>query len=102
MVNGLDIYDVLYLVKTNLTDEELVQKTDFYENFIKKNGSSSVVKKCGIKDLSYTIKKETSANYIQMVYIGNDNLVKLLNREMSRDDEILRYFTTKLAEVPKM
>ena len=64
MANGLDIYDVLYLVKTNLTDEELDQKSGFYENFIKKNGSSSVVKKCGIKDLSYTIKKQKN-NYVK-------------------------------------
>jgi len=102
MTKKLDIYEILYLVDTSFTDEKLENKIEFYRDFAVKNGSSAIVKNCGQKDLSYTVKKQTSANYIQMVYVGNNKLVNLMNLEMNRDEDILRHFTTKLVEMPAM
>ena len=102
MAKKLDIYEILYLVDTSFTDEKLENKIEFYRDFAVKNGSSAIVKNCGQKDLSYTVKKQTSANYIQMVYVGNNKLVNLMNQEMNRDEDILRHFTTKLVEMPEM
>ena len=102
MTKKLDIYEILYLVDTSFTDEKLENKIEFYRDFAVKNGSSAIVKNCGQKDLSYTVKKQTSANYIQMVYVGNNKLVNLMNQEMNRDEDILRHFTTKLVEMPAM
>ena len=102
MTKKLDIYEILYLVDTSFTDEKLENKIEFYRDFAVKNGSSAIVKNCGQKDLSYTVKKQTSANYIQMVYVGNNKLVNLMNQEMNRDEDILRHFTTKLVEMPEM
>ena len=102
MTKKLDIYEILYLVDTSFTDEKLENKIEFYRDFAVKNGSSAIVKNCGQKDLSYTVKKQTSANYIQMVYVGNNKLVNLMNLEMNRDEDILRHFTAKLVEMPAM
>ena len=102
MTKKLDIYEILYLVDTSFTEEKLENKIEFYRDFAVKNGSSAIVKNCGQKDLSYTVKKQTSANYIQMVYVGNNKLINLMNQEMNRDEDILRHFTTKLVEVPEM
>ena len=102
MSKKLDIYEILYLVDTSFTEEKLENKIEFYRDFAVKNGSSAIVKNCGQKDLSYTVKKQTSANYIQMVYVGNNKLVNLMNLEMNRDEDILRHFTTKLVEMPAM
>ena len=101
-VKELDIYEVLYLVNPNFTDEELENKIEFYRNFVIKNGSSAAIKNCGKKDLSYNLKKQTSANYIQMVYVGNNKIIESINQEMNRDEQILRHFTTKLIEIPEM
>jgi len=102
MTKKLDIYEILYLVDTSFTEEKLENKIEFYRDFAVKNGSSAIVKNCGQKDLSYTVKKQTSANYIQMVYVGNNKLINLINQEMNRDEDILRHFTTKLVEAPEM
>ena len=102
MAKKLDIYEILYLVDTSFTEEKLENKIEFYRDFAVKNGSSAIVKNCGQKDLSYTVKKQTSANYIQMVYVGNNKLINLINQEMNRDEDILRHFTTKLVEAPEM
>ena len=101
MTKKLDIYEILYLVDTSFTEEKLENKIEFYRDFAVKNGSSAIVKNCGQKDLSYTVKKQTSANYIQMVYVGNNKLINLINQEMNRDEEILRHFTTKLVKMPE-
>ena len=102
MTKELDIYEILYWVDTSFTEEKLENKIEFYRDFAVKNGSSAIVKNCGQKDLSYTVKKQTSANYIQMIYVGNNKLINLINQEMNRDEDILRHFTTKLVEVPEM
>ena len=102
MTKKLDIYEILYLVDTSFTEEKLENKIEFYRDFAVKNGSSAIVKNCGQKDLSYTVKKQTSANYIQMLYVGNNKLINLINQEMNRDEDILRHFTTKLVEAPEM
>ena len=80
MTKKLDIYEILYLVDTSFTEEKLENKIEFYRDFAVKNGSSAIVKNCGQKDLSYTVKKQTSANYIQMVYVGNNKLINLMNQ----------------------
>ena len=102
MVKKLDMYEILYLVDTSFTAEKLENKIQFYRDFAIKNGSSTIVKNCGQKELSYSVKKQTSANYIQMVYVGNNKLVNLINQEMNRDEEVLRHFTTKLVDVPEI
>jgi len=99
MVKKFDVYEILYLVDTSFTDDKLENKIEYYRNFAIENGSSTIVKNCGQKELSYSLKKQTSANYIQMVYVGNNKLVNLINQEMNRDEEILRHFTTKLVDV---
>ena len=46
--------------------------------------------------LNYPIKKFESANYIEMVYSGNGKLVSLLNKEVKRDENVIRNITIKL------
>ena len=96
MVKKFDVYEILYLVDTSFTDDKLENKIEYYRNFAIENGSSTIVKNCGQKELSYSLKKQTSANYIQMVYLGNGELVNLLNKELSRDESILRTILTRL------
>ena len=49
--------------------------------------------------LSYPIKKFETANFIQMVFLGNGELITMFNKVIKRDESILRHMTTKLNEV---
>ena len=60
-----------------------------------------MVQNRGKRALSYPIKGYDSANYIQMVYLGNGQIVKDLNKEIKRDESILRNLTTRLPEEVK-
>ena len=46
---------------------------------------------------TYSTKK-TNATYVQMLYLSNGSLIKQLNTEIQRDEEILRSVTTTILE----
>ena len=57
-----------------------------------------MVKNCGKKSLAYSIKGFETATSIQVVYLGNDTLIKQINTEIQRDEFVLRGLTTKLMD----
>ena len=48
------------------------------------------------------IKGFETANYIQMVYVGNKTLINSLDITISRDESILRHLTTKVRQLPQI
>ena len=95
------IYEIIYLLNPSFTTEEIASKVDYYQTFLTKKGSQVMVQNRGKRALSYPIKGYDSANYIQMVYLGNGQIVKDLNKEIKRDESILRNLTTRLPEEVK-
>ena len=57
-----------------------------------------MVKNNGKKSLAQPIKGFESATLVQIVYLGNKNLVRQINMEIQRDEFILRGLTTKLKD----
>ena len=102
MQRGLELYEILYLLEPVLTETELEEKKDFYRDFLTNQGSQVMVQNRGKRSLSYKIKGYETANYVQMIYVGNKSLVNNLNTEMGRDEKILRSLTTKLPGLPEV
>ena len=98
MKKEVELYEVIYLIKPSFTQDEITAKMDYYQTFLTQQGSQVMVQNRGKRSLSYPIKGFESANYIQMVYLGNGNLVANLNKEIKRDEGILRNITTRLPE----
>lgn len=98
MKKEIELYEIIYLVEPNFTSQDLVKKIGYYQQFLTDKGSQVLVQNRGKRSLSYPIKGFENANYIQMLYLGNGNLVKQLNKEIKRDSSVLRNVTTK---VPK-
>ncbi len=97
MQKELNLYELLYLVNSSFTEQELSKKIDSYKEFIINSGSQVMVENRGKRQLSYPIKGFETANYIQMLYLGNGSLVQNLNSMLGRDDAVLRSITTKLS-----
>ena len=57
-----------------------------------------MLKNQGKRSLAYPIKGFETATSVQFVYLGNGELIKLLNTELQRDEFILRSITTKLMD----
>ena len=96
MKKELNLYEVLYLLNSNITEKELSQKIDSYKDIIINAGSQVMIENRGKRQLSYPIKGFENANYIQMLYIGNGLLVSQLNSLFTRDDLVLRHITNKI------
>ena len=102
MYKELEYYEAIYLISPNLTEQEVSTKMEFYQNFLQNKGSQVTVQNRGKRSLSYKIKGYETANYVQMIYVGNKSLVNNLNTEMGRDEKILRSLTTKLPNLPEV
>ena len=94
----LGLYELVLLMKFTTVEEVTRERIDFYKNFITEKGSQVMVKNHGKKSLAYPIKGYEIATSVQIVYLGNDNLIKQLNTEIQRDEFILRDLTTKLMD----
>ena len=92
----LELYELVLLFKFTTVEDATRERIDFYTDFIKKRGTQVMVKNQGKKSLAYPIKGFDIATSVQIVYLGNDTLIRQLNTEIQRDEFILRGLTTKL------
>lgn len=96
MKTELQLYELILLLKFNLSEKEATEKLELYTNFLTEKGSQVVVQNHGKRALAYPIENFDTATYFQMVYLGNGELLKQLNTLLQRDESILRSVTTKL------
>ena len=94
----LKLYELVLLLKFTTVEEATKERIDFYRDFIQEKGSQVMVKIQGKKSLAYPIKGFETATSVQIVYLGNDNLIRQINTEIQRDEFVLRGLTTKLMD----
>jgi|TARA_B100000768_G_scaffold175747_1_gene187564 small subunit ribosomal protein S6 len=98
MHKELELYEILFLLDPNFTEKEIADKITFYQDFLTSQGSKVMVQNQGRKALSYPIKKFEVANFVQMVFLGNGNLINTFTNLLKRDELVLRQLITKLNE----
>ena len=94
----LELYELVLLFKFTTVEEETRERIDFYRDFIVGKGSQVMVKNHGKKSLAYPIKGFETATSVQIVYLGNNNLINQISTEIQRDESVLRGVTTKLQD----
>ena len=94
----LELYELVLLLKFTTVEDTTKERIDFYRDFIKDKGSQVMVKNQGKKSLAYPIKGFDMATSVQIVYLGNDSLIRQVNTEIQRDEFVLRGLTTKLMD----
>ena len=94
----LELYELVLLFKFTTVEDATRERIDFYTDFIKKRGTQVMVKNQGKKSLAYPIKGFETATWVQVVYLGNDELTRQVGVEIQRDEFILRSLTTKLMD----
>jgi|Transcript_3178 small subunit ribosomal protein S6 len=102
MQKELELYEMLYLVDPGITESELNSKISFYSDFLTNLGSQVMIQNRGKRSLSYKIRGCETANYIQMIYVGNQKLRLILDTTIGRDRSVLRYLTTKIPKLPEV
>ena len=98
MKKELELYELILLLKFTSTEAETNEKIQRYKDFLTEKGSQVMVKNQGKRSLAYPIKGFDTATSVQLVYLGNGELIKQINTEIQRDETVLRAITTKLMD----
>ena len=89
-------YEVLFIVKPTLTDDEVKTKVDFVKEIITKNGGeiASVIE-MGARKLAYKIDKYERGVYFVIYFTAEPNLIAELVRNLRYNEDIIRFLTVK-------
>nr|QCI08588.1 ribosomal protein S6 [Spermothamnion repens] len=92
----LNSYETIYILKPDVTDEINLSLVNYYKTIIKQNGGQNIfVQHRGRRHLSYNITHYYDGIYVQVNYRGSGELVKLLEKSMRLNENIIRYLTVK-------
>ena len=93
----LNSYEMVYIVKPDITEVDTLNLVNYYRDLIKHNGGRNVIiQHRGRKHLSYNIAHYYDGVYVQLNYCGNGVLVKKIEKSMRLDSKILRCLTVKV------
>jgi small subunit ribosomal protein S6 len=90
-------YETVFITTPVLSKDEYTRTVKKYTDFIEKNGGEMVSKEdWGIKQLAYPIRKKTTGFYTLLEFTLDPLLVKKFEVEFRRDENVMRFLTTKL------
>lgn len=89
-------YEILFILKPTLTDEEVKAKFDFMKEVITKNGGEIAgVTEMGTRKLAYKIDKYERGTYFVIYFKASPNLISELTRNAKITEEIIRFLVVK-------
>nr|WCH58048.1 ribosomal protein S6 [Cystoclonium purpureum f. stellatum] len=92
----LNHYETIYILKPDVTEDKNLNLVNEYKTLIKNCGGQNIfIQHRGRRHLSYNITHYYDGIYVQMNYEGNGNLIKILNKSMRLNSNIIRYLTSK-------
>ena len=87
-------YEVITIVKTDLTEEEITAIIDRSSNIItERKGVIAKAEKWGKRRLAYEINKQKDGFYFFIDYAGDGSIVAEMERSFKIDDRILKFMT---------
>lgn len=87
-------YEVIAIVKTDLTEEDLTAIMDKASNIItERKGVIAKAEKWGKRRLAYEIKKQKDGFYFFIDYAGDGSIVAEMERNFKIDDRVLKFMT---------
>ncbi|MDJ1168333.1 30S ribosomal protein S6 [Roseofilum sp. BLCC_M154] len=90
------VYETMYILRPDLTDEQVSQMIEKYQAFIRDEGGTIVeTQHRGKRRLAYEIAGQREGIYIQMNYTVEGRAIAQLERAMRLSEEVIRYLTIK-------
>lgn len=90
-------YETTLILRPELAGEAIESTLDRVRDSVKKmDGTLLEINHWGRKKLAYPIAKQTRGIYIHTHYVGKDNLVAELERNLRISDNVMRYLTIRL------
>jgi small subunit ribosomal protein S6 len=96
-----DKYEIMYILRPDLSDEQTEGAIEKYKNIIETNGATEIeIQQRGKRRLAYQIGKNRDGIYVQVNYTGSGKEIAPLERAMRLSEDVIRYLSLKL-EPPK-
>lgn len=89
-------YELLFVVKATLTEEEVKGRLDFFKEVLTKNGAEiTTVDEMGVRKLAYEIEKAQRGYYFVIYFTGEPAGIEEVLRNLRLDETILRFLNLK-------
>ena len=89
-------YEVLFILKPTLTEEEVSAKLEFVKEILSKNGAEiQTVVPMGTRKLAYKIKKYERGTYFVIYFKAPTSLIAELERVLRITEEVIRFLIVK-------
>lgn len=89
-------YEVLFILKPTLTEEEVSAKVEFVKQTLEKNGASIAnTISMGTRKLAYKIKKYERGTYFVIYFQSEGDLIKELERVLNITEDVIRFLIVK-------
>ena len=96
------VYEVMYIVKPDVADEDVNTLNETLQGVIEKEGGSIVkFENMGRRKLAYEIKRFTEGHYVLFEIEGSGKEILELERRMRVNDAIIRFITVRVDEERK-
>ncbi|WP_427160440.1 30S ribosomal protein S6 [Aliinostoc sp. HNIBRCY26] len=90
------VYETLYILRPDLTDEQVEQAIAKYQNLLKEQGADNIeIQNRGKRRLAYEIDRNRDGIYVQVNYTGPGKVIAPLERAMRLSEDVIRYLTIK-------
>lgn len=93
-------YEIMYIVRTTISEEELKAVVNNFEGILKTNGANIVSSKdMGQRELAYEIKKHKSGHYFVLnIETSNNDAVSEFDRLATISQDVIRHLITKMED----
>ena len=95
-IKEITSYETICIVKPDLNEDNIAKIIETYQLMLVEKGAQNIVtQNRGRRHLKYTMKKFKDGIYIQMNYEANGEVISLLEKNMTIDEQVLRFMTVK-------
>ena len=100
MEKKFNVYETLYVISGNLTEEDYKTVNEKFVTLINENATDVTVDEWGKRRLAYTINYINEGYYVLASYKSETNFPLELERVLGITEGIIRYMTTVKIEKP--
>ncbi|HSW50783.1 MAG TPA: 30S ribosomal protein S6, partial [Bryobacteraceae bacterium] len=93
------IYEELFIIKPDATEEEIDQVVEQVRSLIVSGGGTvDKIDKWGIRKLAYRVKKQHEGFYVLFQFSASPDAVKEIERRLRVSDLVLKFLTVRIDE----
>lgn len=93
------IYEELFIVRPNITDEEIDPFIEQLSQVVtSRGGTVEKSEKWGVRKLAYRVEKQNEGYYVLLQFSAGPEVVKEMERRLRVADQVMKFITVRIDE----